>query len=213
MTQYSASIKIDDLALQRGDRLLVRRLGFELKPGEAIELRGANGTGKTTLLRAIAGFHQPIHGTISFTGYDDWDKSDYLMYIGHNDAIKPNENVGQQLEFWADFFNADKNEISEIAALLMINRILPIQGGGLSAGQRRRVAIARLLLAKRPLWLLDEPFAPLDSLGREILGKILDLHREKGGMIIAAVHDKPKGQEMRLLDLGDFSPETAGQTA
>lgn len=207
MIEFSASLEINNLALQRGDRLLVRDLSFEIKSGEAIELRGANGTGKTTLLRAIAGFHNPIFGEIKFKGNEDWANCDFLMYLGHNDAIKANESVEQQLNFWADFFSSPRAKIAEISARLNINRILPIQGGGLSAGQRRRVAIARIMLANRPLWLMDEPFAPLDKNGREILGQILNEHRQNGGMIIAAVHDTPLGNEMRTLDLGQFSPE------
>ncbi len=207
MTEYNASLELENIALQRGDRLLVRNLSFVVNSGEAIELRGANGTGKTTLLRAIAGFHRPLLGAIKFTGNKDWANCDYLMYLGHNDAIKANESVAQQLNFWADFFGAPREKIADISARLNINRILPIQGGGLSAGQRRRVAIARIMLANRPLWLLDEPFAPLDKSGREVLGQILDEHRKKGGMIIAAVHDTPFGNKMRPLDLGQFSPE------
>ncbi len=207
MTEFSASLEIENLALQRGDRLLVRNLSLALKSGDAIELRGANGTGKTTLLRAVAGYHKPIFGAIKFAGNNEWLNRDYVIYLGHNDAIKANETVKQQLEFWADFFDAPRAKIAEIAERLSINRILPIQGGGLSAGQRRRVAIARLLLAHRPIWLLDEPFAPLDKKGREALGKILDEHRQNGGMIIAAVHDTPLGQKMQILDLNEFSPE------
>lgn len=204
---FDICLKIENLALQRGERLLVRNLSFELNAGDAIELRGANGTGKTTLLRAIAGLHTQKFGEIILSGNDDFENKDYLMFIGHSDAIKSNETIKHQLRFWADFFGANQDIIDKSVARLNIERILPLMGANLSAGQRRRVAIVRLLIAGRPLWLLDEPFAPLDNLGRKILGEILDEHRNSGGMIIAAVHDAPLGRKMNLLDLKEFAPK------
>ena len=204
---FDICLKIENLALQRGERLLVRNLSFELNAGDAIELRGANGTGKTTLLRAIAGLHTQKFGKIILSGNDDFENKDYLMFLGHSDAIKSNETIKHQLKFWADFFGATQDIIDKSVARLNIERILPLMGANLSAGQRRRVAIVRLLIAGRPLWLLDEPFAPLDNLGRKILGEILDEHRNSGGMIIAAVHDAPLGRKMNLLDLKEFAPK------
>lgn len=204
---FDICLKVENLALQRGERLLVRNLSFELNAGDAIELRGANGTGKTTLLRAIAGLHTQKFGEIILSGNDDFENKDYLMFLGHSDAIKSNETIKHQLKFWADFFGASQDIIDKSVARLNIERILPLMGANLSAGQRRRVAIVRLLIAGRPLWLLDEPFAPLDNLGRKILGEILDEHRNSGGMIIAAVHDAPLGRKMNLLDLKEFAPK------
>jgi heme exporter protein A len=200
------SLELKNIALQRGDRLLIKGLSLRLNAGEAIELRGANGMGKTTLLRAIAGLHRPQFGEIIFSGKEDCENHEYLMFLGHNDAIKPNESVYNQLVFWAQFFDAPLSRIDDAVTRLGISRLLPLMGGGLSAGQKRRVAIIRLMIAARPLWLLDEPFAPLDEKGRTILGEILNEHRQNNGIIIAAVHDKPKGNEMQLLDLAKFSP-------
>ena len=202
--EFCASLSLKDIALQRGDRLLIKGLSLNLEKGDAIELRGANGTGKTTLLRAIAGLHQQKFGQIVFSGLDDAANNEYVVLMGHLDAIKSNESVLAQLEFWADFFGTPKSEIKTHIKRLEIERLLPLMGGGLSAGQKRRVALVRALISKRPIWLLDEPFAPLDTKGRHILGKILDEHRENGGIIIAAVHDEPPCKPMQKLDLAQY---------
>lgn len=201
---FCAKLELNDIALRRGDKLLIKGLSFTLESGEAIELRGANGIGKTTLLRAIAGFHTPNFGQINFSGYNEFENKDYLMFLGHLDAVKANESVKHQLEFWADFFGSSYDKIQAAIKRLKIEHILPLMGANLSAGQKRRVALVRLMIANRPLWLLDEPFAPLDNLGREILGEILNEHRQNGGMIIAAVHDTPMGNAMRKIDLSSY---------
>lgn len=203
---FSASLSLKDIALQRGERLLIRGLSLSLEKGDGVELRGANGTGKTTLLRCIAGLHQQKFGQVNLSGMDDAANNEYVVLMGHLDAIKSNESVLAQLEFWADFFGTARNEIMAHVKRLEIERLLPLMGGGLSAGQKRRVALVRALISKRPIWLLDEPFAPLDTKGREILGKILDEHRENGGIIIAAVHDNPPCKPMQKLDLAQFQP-------
>lgn len=202
--KYNAKLELKNIALQRGEKLLIKGLSFCIEQGGAIELRGANGIGKTTLLRAIAGLHSPKFGEIIFSGNQDFENSDYLMFLGHLDAIKANESVINQLEFWADFFGAPHENIYLAIRRLRIEHILPLMGANLSAGQKRRVALVRLMIANRPLWLLDEPFAPLDNLGRQILGEILDEHRAQGGMIIAAVHDKPLGAQMTQIDLSNY---------
>ena len=200
----NATLEIKNFTLQRGDRLLVRELSLALKSGDVLELRGANGSGKTTLLRAIAGLHQAISGSITFTGNDDFENKDYIGFMGHLDAIKPNETISQQLAFWAKFFGNNTAQISDIAEQLKISRILPLMGISLSAGQRRRVAIARIIIANRPIWLLDEPAAPLDNDGRKVLGEILNTHSKKGGVIIAAVHDALPCMGAKQLHLDDL---------
>lgn len=205
------SIQLENLTLQRGERLLVRDLSFQLNSGDALELRGANGSGKTTILRAIAGLHTPLSGKIILSGIDDALNKDYVSFLGHNDAIKANETVLHQLQFWAQMFDNRTCSITEIAKDLNLQRTLNLMGGVLSAGQKRRFAIARTIISNRPIWLLDEPAAPLDAAGRELLGTILDKHRKSGGIIIAAVHDALPGKGAKCLYIDAIS-QTVSQT-
>ena len=200
----SVSLEIKNLSLQRGDRLLVRNLNLTAKAGEALELRGANGSGKTTILRAIAGLHKPKSGTIGFQGASEFENSDYIGILSHLDAIKPNEKIGRQLEFWAEIFCGSNAQISFIAEKLKIKHLLGLMGSSLSAGQKRRVAIARIILTQRPIWLLDEPAAPLDADGRNILGSILQQHLDGGGIIIAAVHDPLPLKNAKILQIDNL---------
>ncbi len=185
-------INVENLSLSRGERVLVRSLSFSLAAGQGLLLRGANGSGKTTLLRSLAGFITPISGAIKL------DKNE-IQYLGHQDTIKPNENIRKQLAFWAKMYGASKNEIADIIDFMGIKHLLFLDGSNLSAGQKRRISLARLLLSKRKIWLLDEPAAPLDDKGRVLLGQIFDKHRQNGGIIIAAVHDTPEGESMQEL--------------
>lgn len=200
----NSSLRIENLSLQRGDRVLLRGFNLLAQAGEAIELRGANGSGKTTLLRAIAGLHEAKSGKIIFSGNDEFENSDYIGLLSHSDAVKANEMIGLQLDFWANIFGSNKGEIAEIAQKLKISRLLGLMGGSLSAGQKRRVAIARLLLSHRPIWLLDEPAAPLDIDGRDILGAVLNEHIALGGIIIAAVHDALPIKSVRKVQIKAF---------
>lgn len=191
-TPISYLINVDNLSLARGERILVRSISFSLAAGQGLLLRGANGSGKTTLLRALSGFVSPLNGVIKL------DKNE-IQYLGHQDTIKPNENIGQQLEFWAKMYAATKSEIASIIDFMGIKHLLFLDGSNLSAGQKRRISLVRLLLSKRKIWLLDEPAAPLDEKGRKLLGQIFDKHRQNGGIIIAAVHDTPEGESMQEL--------------
>lgn len=201
---FNTTITIENLSLQRGDRRLVDNLNLSLKSGDGLELRGPNGTGKTTFLRAIAGLHRPKSGKIIIDVGIDNEAYENLMFLGHSDGIKNNENVQTQLEFWADFFGAPKAKINDAIETLDIGYIANLAGGVLSAGQRRRVALARLLISGRPVWLLDEPAAPLDEKGRLKLGQLFDAHRDNGGIIILAAHDKPPGRDFEILKIDEY---------
>lgn len=200
----NAQLNIRDLSLQRGDRLLLEKLDISVSSGEAIEIRGPNGSGKTTLLRAIAGLHSPKSGTINISGGVDLEHSEYIGLLSHLDAIKPNETIEHQLHFWCELFCVSKVKLTTVVQKLKIKHLLGLLGGSLSAGQKRRVAIARIMLSERPIWLLDEPAAPLDDDGRKILGSILQEHLNNGGIIIAAVHDALPIKHSRVLQIDDI---------
>jgi heme exporter protein A len=191
------TLSAQNLALQRGHRILVENFDLVLKPGDGIALRGANGSGKTTLLRALAGLHEPRTGTISGNAIDDGPPQ--ISFLGHQDPIKAGQTLADQLAFWASLSGKPSKTRDDIATQLGLGRQLNLQGGVLSAGQRRRASLARLLIEDRPIWLLDEPAAPLDSAGRDVLGNVLDAHRAKGGMFIAAVHDTLPGQPTHTI--------------
>ncbi|MFT4076648.1 MAG: heme ABC exporter ATP-binding protein CcmA [Asticcacaulis sp.] len=195
------NLKVEGLTLKKGYNLLIHNLNFEIKPGEAISLTGENGVGKTTLLRTLAGFFMPHAGTISAHENDVqfepeiWHGS-MIHFLGHQDALSPSRTVAQELKFQANFLGGDVAGIEQ----LNLSPLLDLETRYLSAGQKRRLSFARLLMVKRPLWLLDEPMAPLDVGHRALLAGIIQKHLSEGGMIIAAVHD-PLPFETRSLKL------------
>jgi heme exporter protein A len=192
-----AILSAQKLTLQRGHRVLLRDFSLSLSPGDGIAIRGANGSGKTTLLRALAELHQAKNGTVIDKDRDDG--APRVSFLGHQDPIKAGEALRDQLVFWAQLSGQNPDLIGGIAANLGLSRQLGLQGGVLSAGQRRRASLARLLIEDRPIWLLDEPAAPLDEAGRQLLGKVLDQHRAKGGMFVAAVHDDLPGGSLQTI--------------
>jgi heme exporter protein A len=193
-----AGLTANAIMLQRGHRLLLKEFDLVLSPSDGVSLRGANGSGKTTLLRALAGLHAPRAGSISGQNQHE-DAPPQISFLGHVDPIKAGQKLGDQLAFWAEVAGKSGADIQAIAGKLSLSRQLDLQGGVLSAGQRRRASLARLLLEDRPIWLLDEPAAPLDTDGRALLGQVLDAHRAKGGMFVAAVHDELPGQATRTI--------------
>ncbi len=181
-------LKITDLHLSRGDRLLVKDLNFKLSKGQSLKIEGANGVGKTTLIRAIAGFITPDKGKISFT-FDNKDlsKREQIHYIGHKNGIRTSLTVFENLEFWASFYNT-KPSLMQIAQTYALKSLLHIPAGYLSAGQKRRLSLSRLSMSKRPLWLLDEPTVSLDQQSVKLVANAAQNHIEEGGILIAATH-------------------------
>ena len=180
-------LKAENLSCERGGRLVFQNLNFELAAGEFLELRGANGAGKSSLLRLLAGLNSPSSGTVKFEN-DDQEKtlSEQSHYIGHADAHKLSLTVHENLIFWARFLEG--NITAESFATFNLESLANDQTQLLSTGQRRRLTLARLCVAERPLWLLDEPTIGLDaaSLGR--LQHHIRKHLNKGGVVIAATH-------------------------
>lgn len=162
--------------------------------GEAVALTGANGAGKTSLLRAVAGFIRPAAGQIRFEGEggpipaDDARRAGCHL-LGHQDGLKTGRTARDELLFQARWAGGSDGAALETAQILGLTRLLDLEVRKLSAGQRRRLALARLVAARRDLWLLDEPMAPLDAAHRAIFGELMTEHLAGGGLILAAVHD------------------------
>jgi len=195
-------ITADSLTVSRGERVLFRDLSFHIAPGEAVALTGANGAGKTTLLRTLAGFIRPDAGTVTFADIDPAEaRAHRIHWLGHLDGLKTGRRAREELDFQARWSGAEADGIAAAIAGLALEPLLDLEVRKLSAGQRRRLAFARLIAAPRPLWLLDEPFAPLDARWRAALGLMMQAHMDRGGAILAAVHD-PLPVAAQVLDIG-----------
>ena len=184
-------LKVNALRLVKGYKLLISGLNFEINAGDALSLFGENGVGKTTLLRTLAGFTVPDGGTIAFTANHSQIEADearvrHIHFLGHHDALSPARTVAQELAFQASYLGGDASAAIEP---LRLKPLMDLDTRHLSAGQKRRLSCARLLMAPRALWLLDEPMAPLDAEHRALLGGLMQAHLADGGMIVAAVHD------------------------
>ncbi len=176
------------LAVERGGREVLRDLSFTVGSGTALITTGPNGVGKTTLIRTIAGFLRPRQGTIALSGGDDErDVREELHYVGDANAIKATLTVRENLEFWGMYLGG-AGDIERALEQFRLAALANIPVGYLSSGQRRRTALARLLAAHRPLWLLDEPTVALDDVSRDALIAAGNAHLEDGGIIVAATH-------------------------
>ncbi len=194
-------VVVETLSIRRGDRLLFDGLDFGVSAGEAVVLTGRNGAGKTSLLRAVAGLLRPVAGRVTFEGVDAEAAAGSLHLLGHLDGLKGGRTAWEELRFAALWCGGSDDSARAAAATLDLGRLLDLEVRKLSAGQRRRLALARLLAAPRPLWLLDEPLAPLDSVWRARLGDMMAAHIAGGGMILAAVHD-PLPVPTRAVEVG-----------
>ena len=187
-----SSLTAERLACARGDRQLFENLSFRVRAGQALAVEGANGSGKTSLLRLIAGFLSPAAGRLivrdaSGDSDDAEERGKKIGWLGHHDGLKPQLTVAEQLAFWAALYRGTAN--TGMLAQVGLARQADLPCRYLSAGQKRRLALARLLVSNRPLWLLDEPFAALDTAGQSLVAKLMALHCGQGGIIIAATHD------------------------
>ena len=184
------SLQLRDISLARGGRRLFSGLSLDLAAGQACALTGANGAGKTSLLRAIAGLVAIEAGEIGFGGVEPSEaRAGGLHLAGHHDGLKPARTAREELDFWCAWSGGAPDSAAAAADALELGRLLDLEVRRLSAGQRRRLSYARLLAAPRPLWLLDEPLSPLDAAWRARFGAMMQRHLDGGGLILAAVHD------------------------
>ena len=172
-------LRVTDLAVSRGGLTILEGVSFALKAGQALILRGDNGSGKTTLLRTIAGLQDPVAGQV------DCDP-DSIAYAAHLDGIKANLTVAENLGFWADVFQSDNLDAALEA--FDLKGLLSRAANTLSAGQKRRLGLARLLLTDRPIWVLDEPTVSLDAFTVKTFGQIVQKHLDAGGAALIATH-------------------------
>jgi len=187
-------LSVEGLAVSRGDRGLFRGFDLQLAAGEAVALTGPNGAGKTSLLRAIAGFIRPDAGHLGFRGetgsIDSEDaRRSGIHLLGHHDGLKSGRTARDELLFQVGWTGGDPASALAAAETLGLRRVLDLAVRHLSAGQRRRLALARLIASPRPMWLLDEPLAPLDAEHRALFGELMAAHLAGGGLVLAAVHD------------------------
>ncbi|MEZ5938741.1 MAG: heme ABC exporter ATP-binding protein CcmA [Hyphomonadaceae bacterium] len=181
---------VETLSARRGYRVLFEGLDFELPRGGAVELRGPNGSGKSTLLRILAGLTRPHMGIVRIypddAASEETDRARH--YLGHLDAVKPAETALAQARFWSRFLTGDVSAAEAALERVGLSRRADVPGRGLSAGQKRRLALARLVLDPRPIWLLDEPMASLDVDGQALVRELVAAHLDRGGGVVAAVH-------------------------
>ena len=198
-------LDVTGLAVARGGRVVVSGIDFSLAAGAALIVTGRNGAGKSTLLRALAGLLPHAAGAIGFVGAPDADLPRQAHYLAHADGMKAALTVEENLDFWRAYLGAG-DEIRSLAPQQALARVglahaLYAPFGALSAGQNRRAALARLLVARRPLWLLDEPMTALDRGSREKFAEVMRDHCAGGGLIIAATHEPlglPAAAELAL---------------
>jgi len=202
-----STLQVTDLTLSRGERTLFRDLSLHLRAGEAVALTGANGAGKTSLLRAVAGFIRPDQGGVSFEDAagdiiePDMARGRDLHLLGHLDGLKGHRTARDELAFQTRWLGGADADVAEAADRLGLEPLLDLEVRRLSAGQRRRLALARLIAAPRSLWLLDEPLSPLDARWRQAAGELMQAHLDRGGIILAAVHD-PLPVSARAIEIG-----------
>jgi heme exporter protein A len=186
----------------RGGREVFSGLDFQASSGEALAVIGANGSGKTSLLRMIAGLLTIADGSIGLDGGEsELTLPEQAHYLGHRDALKPALSVIENLAFWRDFLGGEAFDARKSLVEVGLDHAVDLPAAYLSAGQRRRLSIARLLAVRRPIWLLDEPTNALDAAGQNMFAALMNDHLARGGLIVAATH-APLGIAARELRIG-----------
>jgi heme exporter protein A len=193
----------DKLSVLRDSRPIFTGLSFALEAGSSLILRGPNGAGKTTLLRVIAGLLPASAGRLRVEGGPaEGSVSELCHYVGHLNAIKPNLTVEENARFWQRFLGAGGQHVAQALAAFGLAGLGDIPAAYLSAGQKRRLALARVLLTPRAIWLLDEPAAALDQDAEAALSAAVTARLAGGGLVIAATHQPLNWPHARVLRLG-----------
>ena len=194
-----------DVRCVRGGREIFSGVDFEASSGEALAVTGPNGSGKTSLLRLIAGLLTIASGSIGLEGGEsELTLPEQAHYLGHRDALKSALSVTENLSFWRDFLGGRPGDLSPCLKAVGLGHATHLPAAYLSAGQRRRLSIARLLMVRRPVWLLDEPTNALDTAGQSMFAALMGDHLSRGGLIVAATH-APLGIAAHELRIGGAS--------
>jgi heme exporter protein A len=191
-----------DLACHRGGRDVFAGLSFAIASGEALAITGRNGAGKSSLLRTIVGLVRAVQGRLILEGGEpELTIAEQAHYLGHQDALKFSLSVGENLQFWAGFLGAPADNIHQALEAVGLGSLADLPAAYLSAGQRRRLSLARLIAVNRPIWLLDEPASTLDAAAQDNLAGFMRAHLAAGGLILAATHGSiglDNARELRL---------------
>ena len=202
---------------RRGDSVLFDNLGFTISRGEALVITGPNGAGKSTLLRILAGLLAADSGDFVLLGDDGaaLPVSEFAHYLGHRNAMKRELRVQENLAFWKNFQRGDSGEglsVDQAIEQVGLTGVAHLPFGYLSAGQQRRIALARLLVSQRPLWLLDEPTAALDKRSDRLFADLVRQHLAAGGLAIAATHQPLGLENVRSLELSGIHSAAQGDS-
>lgn len=195
-----SKLDVTGLCVQRGDKALFDNLSFSARDGDLIWITGTNGSGKTSLLKCLAGLLRQDAGDIEFMSS--------IAYLGHADSHKANLTVVENLEFWNTIYG-EKLNIEQVLKTVGAWHLRDLRAKSLSAGQSRRVALARTLLKGAKLWLLDEPSAPMDEAGRQLINDLISNHLSNGGIVLLASHSTPYkiGERDKIMVLNEHYDE------
>lgn len=194
-------LAVHDLAVARAGVAVLQGVSFALKPGRALVLRGPNGIGKTTLLRTVAGLQPPMQGRVEAG-------PEAVAYAAHADGVKATLTVAENLAFWAQVFGTDA--VDSAIARMNLRELAPRRAANLSAGQKRRLGLARLLVSGRPVWVMDEPTVSLDTASVQLFAGVVRDHLAAGGAALIATHID-LGLETETLDLSAFKARGVSQ--
>lgn len=207
---FSNQLTISQLACQRGDKTLFANLDLTIQSGEFVQIEGHNGIGKTSLLRIVVGLAQALSGDVCWNGINILkQRENYhydLLYLGHHSGVKPELTAWENLKFYQRISACEQGDdvlwqVLETVGLLGREDIPAAQ---LSAGQQRRIALARLWLSKAPLWILDEPFTAIDKKGVQVLTALFEQHVQKGGIVIFTSHQDVQSTMLRKVRLENY---------
>lgn len=197
------SLSVEKLICVRSDHLVFEDVSFHVSAGEALWVRGKNGAGKSSLLRICATLLKPVQGDMKWLGKSCFDDPDsyrsQFLYVGHQDALKSALTVAENLNFWAQYLG--DGTIDYALSEFELDPLRETPAGLLSAGQKKRVNLARLLIIKAPLWILDEPFSSLDQSYIDLVKNQMDRHLEEGGTILYSTHQPLSLSSSSSLDL------------
>jgi heme exporter protein A len=206
-------LSASNLACHRGGREVFAGVSFAVASGEVLAVTGRNGAGKSSLLRTIVGLVRVAGGSLALEGgEEELTLAEQAHYLGHQDALKASLSVAENLKFWCGFLGRTAADDAAALAAVGLDSLADLPAAYLSAGQRRRLSIARLVAVKRPIWLLDEPMSTLDAAAQDRLGALMRTHLAEGGLILAATHG-PLGleaaRELRLDAFGGASTQSS----